>query len=751
MVKAKKNKAKIILLSLLLTLAVILLAIFFTITIIYFSTPLNVDALKSTNLGVEIYSETTQPIYCSTNRALTSFDELQPHTINAFISIEDKRFYEHNGYDLKRILKAGFVNLTTHSKSQGASTITQQLVKNALLNSEKTYSRKIKEIMLAIKTEKAYSKQEILDMYLNSIYFGSNAYGIESASQLYFGVPASELSINQSAILAGVIKSPAYYSPISHPDNCIRRKNLVLKQMFDNGYITEQQYTENTYLGLEISEINDNTYDNSYNQQAIIEACELLNISEKQLLRSEYKIYTYLNEELQNSLHTVLLNSEFSGDKLSLIANNNGQILAYLGNSNYDLSKMKRNPASTIKPLLIYLPAIAKNLISPASPLLDEKLEQEYSPKNAGNLYLGWTTAREALSHSSNVCAVQLLNKLGYDTINEYGYKLNLLTSPISNPSLALGDIQNGITILDLARAYSVLQNNGKDKSLTFISKIEDKNGNIIYSNSGYENQIFAEEDCMLINDMLQTCATSGTAKRLADLPFGVASKTGTAQINGKNTDLWNVAYTPEHLVVSWCGDATSRGLEGGYSSSFYPTLINKNLLKKIYSTYSPTPFKLNDNIVKIGYDTIKWNDEHELYLSTPIEPERYIKYDLFKQDNLPENYSPAFSSPQFNLNVSLTTKGCVITLDDIKYFNFKVYAVSSDTTYFVGEYTGEPLVDDKVFKYQYLNYYAVATNVYNQQQYTSESVYVNPEEYLVNMLNNEFIQRQSTKTKWYI
>lgn len=749
MAKTKKSKIKIIFLSLLIIFAVGLLSIFAFITVAYLSTPLNVDALKSTNLGVEIYGETAQPIYCSSGRALTSFENLQPHTLEAFISIEDKRFYSHNGYDLKRILKAGFVNLSTHSKSQGASTITQQLVKNTLLNSEKTYSRKVKEIMLAIKTEKNFSKQEILDMYLNSIYFGSNAYGIESASQLYFNRSASELNINQSAILAGVIKSPAYYSPITHPENCIKRKNLVLKQMFDNGYLSEQQYIENINTGLEISDVN-NTYDNTYNQQAIIEACELLNISEKELLRGEFKIYTYLDEELQNSLHNVLVNSEFVGDKLSLIANANGQVLAYLGSSNYDLSRMKRNPASTIKPLLIYLPAVANNLVSPASPILDEKLEQAYSPKNAGNIYLGWTTIREALAHSSNVCAVKLLDMLGYEVISDYGYKFNLISSPISNPSLALGDIEKGATILDLARAYSILQNDGIDRSLTFISKIEDKHGNIVYSNSGYQNQLFAEQDCMLVNDMLKTCATSGTAKRLADLPFEVASKTGTAQINGKNTDLWNIAYTTEHLVVTWCGDATSRGLDG-YSSSFHPTMINKNLLKNIYQTYSPEPFKLNAQIVKAGYDAIEWSNSHTLYLASPTQPERYVKYDLFKVDNLPTQPTPAFSCPEFDFDVKLTNKGSVITLKYSPNFTYKVYASSSVGTVFVGEYVGEPLVDDKVFKHQFLDYYVVATSVYGTDQYTSPAIRINPEEYLVNMLNNEFINRQTTKTKWYI
>ena len=752
MIKTKANKFKIFLLSNAIVIAVGLFFIFAFISIAYISTPLNVEALETTKLGVEIYGEIAQdtPIYYSGDRKIISYEYLQPHTIQSFIAIEDKRFFNHNGYDLKRIVKAGIVNFTTHSKSQGASTITQQLVKNTLLNSEKTYSRKVKEIMLAIKTEKNFSKEEILNMYLNSIYFGSNAYGIESASNLYFNKSASELTINESAILAGIIKSPAYYSPINHPENCIKRKNIVLKQMLENNFISPAQYEENISLGLNVCNFK-SSYDNSYNQQVIIEACGLLNISEKELLRRELKIYTYLDEQAQANLQNALNESEFNLDKLSLIVNSEGEIIAYSGDSHFDLSNMKRNPASTIKPLLIYLPAIATNIVSPASPILDEKIEDDYSPKNAGNSYLGWITIREALAHSSNVCAVKLLDLLGYDLINEFGNKLNIINSPLNNKSLALGDIGNGISILDLARAYSILQNNGKNKYPTFIHKIEDKNGNVIYSNLKEGEQIFKEEDCMLVNDMLKTCATSGTAKRLSDLPYEVASKTGTSQINGKNNDLWNIAYTTEHLIVTWCGDATSKGLGGGYSSSFYPTMINKSILKSLYKTYTPKPFALNDNILKIGYDSIEWKNNHQLYLSTKDEPERYILYDLFKTQNIPSKYTPTFESPNFNFNAKLTNKGSVISLNYNPSFKYEVFSKSPNEITKIGEYLGENIIDDKVFKYQFLEYFVKATNVYNNKIYISDTIYINPEEYLVNMLNNDFINKQSTKNKWYI
>ncbi len=753
MITTKTHKLKKISLAMLITIALLFFSVLLFVTFSYLTIPLNKSKLTSTNLGIEIYNTATtniNPIYYSSDKKIIETESLKPHTLNAFIAIEDKRFYEHNGYDLKRIIKASLVNLKNGSKSQGASTITQQLVKNILLNSEKTYSRKFKEIMLAIKTEKNFSKQEILNMYLNSIYFGSNAYGIENASNLYFNKSASELDINESAILAGIIKSPAYYSPINHPDNCFKRKNLVLKQMYENNYITDQEYNENIIKPVNVNIIKNN-YDNSYNQQVILEACDLLNISEKELLRQELKVYTYLNDNIQQSVKQALHNSTFSADKVSLVADNAGRVLAYCGDSYYNLSLMRRNPASTIKPLIVYLPAIAENYVSPITPILDEKLTLDYSPKNAGDKYEGWISVRDALALSSNVCAVKLFNKLGLDIVNQYGHKLNLFNTYQSNPSLALGDIGGGVNILTLARAYSVLQNNGIDKGLTFIDKIEDKNGNIIYQNKGYTNQLFNEENCMLVNDMLKTCVKKGTAKRLGDLPFEVASKTGTAQNNGKNTDLWNIAYTTEHLTLTWCGDATSKGLDDNFSSSFYPTMINKNILSSLYNEHYPTNFKLNDNIVKLAIDSIDYNTSHIVTIAPNNTVDRYKIYDLFKKDNTPDNISTNHSSPNLNLGINFTSKGAKISVECNPNYSYEIFALSNNDIRFIGEYSNA-LYDDKVFNFSNITYYAVATNKYTGERFVGEKVSINPQEYLVEILNQNYInQNRQTKKKWYV
>ncbi len=752
MQRTKNNKLKKIIIWLLLIGVIVIFALFTVITISYATIKLDTDTLASTSLGVQIYDASTttnSPIYYSKDRKIISSSYLQEHTVNAFISIEDKRFYQHNGYDIKRIAKSALVNLKTNSKTQGASTITQQLIKNTLLNSEKTYSRKFKEVMLAIKTEKTFTKQEILDMYLNSIYFGSDAYGIESASNLYFNKSASELSINESAILAGIIKSPAYYSPINHPENCFARKNVVLEQMFNNGYITEQAYIECINLPVEVAH-KKNNYDNSYNQQAIIEACNILNISEKELMRKDLRLYTYLDRNIQCITEHALLNSTIACDKLSLVADSNGKVIAYVGDSYFNLSTMRRNPASTIKPLLVYLPAIATNTLSPATPLLDEKLNEGYSPRNAGDSYLGWISTREALAHSSNVCAVKVLDRIGIDTAINYAKRLGINVSNKSL-SLALGDIGNGVKVVDLAHAYSILQNNGIDKGFTFISKIEDSKGKVIYQDDSVDSKIFEQEDCMLINDMLKSSVSIGTAKRLNNLPFEVASKTGTSQINGLNNDLWNIAYTTKHLTLTWCGDASSQGLDMSYSSSFYPTMINYNILSKLYTT-NPSNFKLNDNIKKIALDNIEYSSNHTLALSSDDTPERYKLYELFKVNNTPSNISSNINEPTFNINTELSTNGAKITFDYNPAFNYELFSIGGGNTKSLAKLNSSTFIDDKVFNYNQVEYYIEATNKYNNKKYTSEHLTLYPEEFLVNMLNNQYIAKnQLPKSKWYV
>ena len=449
MAKIKKIKTK----RTLLIISIILISIFsiFIGLISYFfhKYPLNKEKLISVNNGVIVTSaSTSDDKLFNTNRSIIEIEDLPDYVKNAFVDIEDKRFYSHNGYDVKRIVKAGIVNLKSKNKSQGASTISQQLVKNALLSNEKTYSRKLQELVLSIKMEKEFEKDEILEMYLNTIYFGSNAYGIENASQIYFDKSARDLTLNEACCLAGLIKSPYNYSPITNYSNSIKRRNLVAKNMLENKHITKNQYNE--VINSEIQIKNKTSYDFSYEEEAIYEACKLLGITERELINKGYKIVSNKDENLQNKIIEInneILSRYTNCDSLTIVLQNNGKIISYYENSNYDFHNIKCQPASTLKPLAVYLPCIQHNILTPATQILDERIDYSgFSPNNADNKFHGYISSREAIAKSLNIPAVKLLDSVGLkkseNTLNSLGIHL---PKEDFNLSLALGSTKNGI------------------------------------------------------------------------------------------------------------------------------------------------------------------------------------------------------------------------------------------------------------------------------------------------------------------
>jgi len=409
---SKKLFKRVILgLSIIFITLIVSVVIFFSVA--YNKSKLDIDKLTTANTGIKLYAssftnEETDYSY-NLNRKIININQLPSYTINAFVAIEDKRFYKHNGYDIKRIAKSALVNIKDNNKTQGASTITQQLVKNTLLSNEKTYKRKLKEVMLSMKVEKNFTKDEIMNMYLNTIYFGSSAYGIENASQIYFNKSATDLTLNESAILAGLIKSPNNYSPKYNLENCFKRKNLVLTLMYQQGYINKAEYEKALIEKVDCTEIS-NSYDNSFYQQALIEACNILNISEKELIRNNYTIITHMDYDLQSKLNQILSNENIDADKLSIVVNPKGEVLAYLGISDFNLTDMKRSPASSLKPLAVYLPAIQHNIVDCSTPILDEEtMFGDYKPRNTSDKYYGWTTVADSLAKSLNIPTVKLV------------------------------------------------------------------------------------------------------------------------------------------------------------------------------------------------------------------------------------------------------------------------------------------------------------------------------------------------------
>ncbi len=745
-VKNKKLKRVLLIISVLIALLFVSCTII--ITYFYNKYDLDVNALTSVNNGVLIYSSTgKESTLYNTNRSIIKLNTLPDYVAKAFIDVEDKRFYEHNGYDLKRIIKSSIVNMTTRSKSQGASTISQQLIKNALLSNEKTYQRKIEEIILSIKMEKEFQKDEILEMYLNTIYFGANAYGIENASQIYFNKSAKDLTLNEACCLAGIIKSPARYSPILNYENAISRRNFVAKTMLDCKDISEQDYQNVISQPLNI--VKNNETNHSYEKEAIYEACNLLNISERELINKEYQIITFKDDDLQkivmdsnNSVIEETSNNDDTLDSISILVANDGTVKAYYVNSNYDLHNMKRQPASTLKPLAVYLPCIIHNILKPATEILDEKIDYNgYSPKNADNKYHGYVSAREALKESLNIPAVKLLDNVGLnksrDVLSSLGIQLD---NSDMNMSLALGSTYRGVSLLQLVSAYNVLANLGTYRPICFVDKILDKHGNIIYEHEEYSQKIIDEADAFILTDMLKDVSTSGTAKRLNSLNIPVASKTGTATNGENNNDLYNIAYTTDYTTLSWIADIKDNVLPNGFYSSVQPTEMTKRIFANIYSNKRPNDFVKPNTVEKFAYDLNELEENHRL-VKPNHDIARYIAYDYFKVSNPPETIA---SNENIILNVKIDNSKSILTFDADKYKEYYVYKTCKDNSILLGVVKDKSgnieIIDNDIYNYETISYFII------QGENSSNTVSIRPKDYLINRLNNEFL---SGKKRW--
>ncbi len=741
----KKKTFKKVLLVFCLLISSTFLVFGIGFTILYNKYDLDVDSLTKMNNGIKVYSASmSETTLYNTDRSIIEIETLPTYVKKAFVDVEDKRFYKHNGFDLKRILKAGAVNLLTNSKSQGASTISQQLVKNALLTNEKTYARKIKEIILAMKMEKKFSKDDILEMYLNTIYFGSNAYGIENASKVYFNKSAKDLTLNEVCVLAGIIKSPYTYSPITNYENSVNRKNLVAKQLFKAKDINAQEYNAVINSGIEI--VNFNEFDHAYEEEAIYEACKLLNISERDLINKKYQIITFKDDDLQQqviSCNAKVLDGDKNLDSLSVVVNNCGQVVAYYANSNYNLHNLKRQSASLLKPLAVYLPNVANNILTPATQILDEKIDYNgFAPTNADNKFHGYVSTRDAIKNSYNIPAVKALEFAGLNAAKEYLNKLGIFIDKSDlNLSLALGSTKNGIPLMKMLNAYSILANMGEDNGVTFVNKILDEKGSIVYEYSPYSERVLNEDDCYLINNMLKDAAISGTARRLNSLNLPVCSKTGTASVGGKTTDLYNVAYTNEHTVFCWIANIKNKFLPDNFYSSAQATEINKQILANLYKNRQPKDFACPSSVAKMPYDLIEYEQNHKIIAPT-VNLDRYIAYDYFKLSNPPAVNT---NSSKFNLTAEITNDGANISFLALPNKEYNLYKLINGKKELVNCYKNKlghiDYFDNNIFNFNEICY--VLSD--NEKE---EQIKIRPKDYIVNKLNNQI---KTSKKKWYV
>ena len=634
------------------------------------------------------YGELVQNVGAFSNKQATPIEEIPPYTQKAFICVEDKRFYQHNGFDTKRILKAVYNNAKAHAFKEGASTISQQLIKNTHLSQEKTVKRKLREWKLTRALERNYTKDEILEKYLNTIYFGHSCFGIRSASEFYFGKLPTDLTLSESAILAGLVKSPNNYSPFKNPQRCEARKRTVLGLMLDNGYIDKSKETNAANEALPTQTTSD-TIDRGYFHFLFDELSEIAG-SKHLRLGGKIEIFTEFDPDLQNTLAQAT--TDISCDKSAFVLDGRKGLfkacVSTIGNA-------KRLPGSVIKPLLVYAPALEENLISPATPILDEKVNYSgYAPENYNGKYYGYVSTRQAVANSLNIPAVKLLQSLGTDCASEYLARLNLTVDEEDKSlALALGGMKHGYTLQDLTIAYASLQNGGTFSPCGFIQTLK-INDIPVYRFHKNEREVFSKETAYLMTDMLKTAVREGTAKKLRSLPFDIVCKTGTVGTSKGNTDAYAIAYTTQDVTSVWLGNADNQMIPDTGGGT--PCRILQNIHEYLRNQYGDIPaFEKPSNVVEASLDKLAYYDTHTMLLSDENSPVNYRFTELFHKKHLPTKKSDFFSSPSIlPPTVTIRNGQVFITLEKgaptLYRYRIDRYDYATHTTVYNGNYFTE-------------------------------------------------------------
>ena len=668
------SKVKKVLLTILAALIGVLL-LFCAAFYVFFDVPdwqkldiSRLSALAQTSSMYDMNGELMSELRGSENRIIVSLDEIPLHTRQAFIAAEDLRFYDHRGIDVYRILGALRSNLKSGSLAEGASTITQQLAKLTHLSAEKTIRRKLEEINLAFQIEKVYNKDEILAMYLNTVYFGRGAYGIQAAAQAYFGVNAEELTLNQSASLAAIIKAPSIYAPHISPSNNRSRRQYILSVMAENGFISqeEKQAALDESIWVLAQEAEKQLY-SWYIDEALRESAELLGLSADEVIQGGFKIYTAYDAQLQTIADEVYADSSFfpaaASDgtpiqsAMAVVDTNNGAVLAMIGGRDYTVrrglnraTQMRRQPGSALKPLAVYGPALELGYTT-ASVLLDEKTSfGGYTPRNAGDRYYGLVTMRTAIRNSLNTTAVRLLEEIGLDASIQYLNKMGIPTrNSDRNLSLALGSMTYGVTPVELAAAYVPYANGGIYHQPYCVARIETVDGSNVYERKDSGKQVLSAQNAFLMTSLLQSVVSSGTGTRMLAANTPIAGKTGTVSMTGGNRDIWMTAYTPEISVAVWMGyDQTdakhkiSNGITGGRNTASLAAAF----FKKAYADREKPDFSQPDGLVWLTLDKRALTSRGSIMLASDKTPKEYRLSEVFAASNRPYAVSDIWQAP---------------------------------------------------------------------------------------------------------
>lgn len=608
------------------------------------------------------------------DRTWVSISELQPSTVYAFISAEDARFFEHEGVDVIRIAGAIVADIKAGSYVQGASTISQQLIKLSHLTSEKTISRKAEEAALAYEMERQYSKEDILEMYLNYVYFGGGYYGIEAAAEGYFGVHASDLTLDQSAMLAGILKSPSGYAPHINYAASINRRNNILRLMRDYGYITDDEKKQASARRPTILHDKREEYSGYYTDAVTKSAAALMGITVDELIRGGYNIYSAMDSDIQHYCEEMFKNGELfpaedSEAAIVVLEPSTGMVVAMVGGRSYTggisfnrATDIRRQPGSVIKPVIAYAPAFEYLNYTAADMILDEETTfADYTPSNYGNKYYGWVTVREAVTKSLNVPAVKTLSAVGVYRAKDFAKRCGIeFDDKDDSLALALGGFTYGVSPLQIAGAYSCFASGGIYNTPTLIKKITDRNGLTVYEYRQDSRRVMSEANAYILTSMLKSVVTEGTGHRLNTLDIPIAGKTGTVGLANGNRDAWMAGYTPEYTAVVWQGyDSDRLGLlPSSATGGTYPALMLYELFNHIYPDGRSGDFEKPESVKQYSIDAKTLKKQHKAVLANAMTPQSSRVTEYFTEETAPEDVSGYWAVPGSAQNLLAVREG---------------------------------------------------------------------------------------------
>ncbi|WP_028609491.1 transglycosylase domain-containing protein [Paenibacillus harenae] len=586
-------------------------------TLIYLRTQtLPAASISQTSQMVDLHGNVIDTFHAGENRRSVPLADISHYVVDATLAIEDRRFYEHRGFDMKGMARAVMVNVQSMSARQGASTLTQQLARNLYLTHERTWQRKIKEAMYTVQLEMNYSKDEILGMYLNQIYYGHGSYGIEAAAMMYFNKHASELSLAESAMLAGIPKGPKYYSPYLNMKAAKDRQLTILQAMLEGGSITDGQKSAAYAEVLSFQPLGSGQQEGFapyFRDYIRYIAVDKLGINEQLLNEGGITIYTTLDPVAQAAAEEVVAKGipASSEQQAALIAIDprTGYIKAMVGGRDYKKNQFNRvfadtrQPGSSFKPFL-YLTALRSGFMTPVTRFKSEPTvftydegRKTYEPRNYGDKYSNdYIDMRKALASSDNIYAVNTIMTVGADKVIETARKLGIDSPMQPVPSLALGT--SPVSPFEMASAFATFANGGTRVEPVAITRIEDRKGQVLYEAKHQAEQVIAPAEAYVMTSLMESVfEEGGTAHRVSSaIKRPVAGKTGTTP-----TDAWLVGYTPELTTAVWVGYDKNRKLT--VAEAYRAAPIFAQFTEKALSTVPPKIFPIPQGVATVYID----------------------------------------------------------------------------------------------------------------------------------------------------